>query len=147
MYSKEQNKLITYILQNIRKALQPGNEKCTIMFLINLAEPKWISVECDKKIIGSVACVNKHQVGDHLATHYPTKICEKSAILFESQCYSIFWYDRKSLSIKEIKQMCSKKHKFVTKKSKLYFLKTVFLNTKLNIFILASHDETENNIE
>ena len=40
------------------------NRQCTIMLLLNLAEPDWISVNCNLKLLHNIICIRKNITED-----------------------------------------------------------------------------------
>ena len=55
-YSRDTN-IIEELLPLINKrSSQVYNVSCTVMFMLNLVEPDWISIPCDEKLLCHVIC-------------------------------------------------------------------------------------------
>ena len=78
------------------------------MLLVNLAEPDWVQVDCDAKILPNVLCVsdqvkvsnnNNHTITNQVDSKWN---CPKSAIIKSHLCYIFLWFDGKvDISMKQ----------------------------------------------
>ena len=69
--------------------------KCFFMFLHNLAEPDWFSVDCDKPLLSQVICV-KESVHENAMDINNRSVennyfCISNAILVGGMCYEFHW--------------------------------------------------------
>ena len=87
--TEENLKAVLEAYENQTKILK---KHCTMLVLINLAEPKWININCYEKLIHQVVCYSKNnnQVQFHSSMTNKTFICAKFAIYFKSTCFSFF---------------------------------------------------------
>ena len=76
-------------------ALTSKHEACTIMLLSNLAEPEWISIPCNKKLLYFVFCVKKNKLNylhwQNVTNNISVKSCEHFQITVKKDCYSFVW--------------------------------------------------------
>ena len=71
---------------------------CTLMLLSNLAEPYWVSVSCNKKILGDVMCVTDERkvhkdITKNQATQI-TKIYYKACVIIKGKCHVFSWISK-----------------------------------------------------
>ena len=72
------------------------NYKYTVMLLFNLAEPDWISVPCNQKLLFHYFCyMPKVEAFSHLQNvqYY----CSPDYILIQNTCTAFFWYENLNL--------------------------------------------------
>ena len=86
--SAVQNK--TRDIANFQK--NPNSAMCTVLLLMNLADPAWIRVECDKQLIENVLCYfdDKPITDDH-RTYVDMKIFDQSCVIINKTCYLFKW--------------------------------------------------------
>ena len=65
--------------------------RCTLMLLNNLAEPEWVSVDCNSKLISDVFCVKDTRNWYAPSYQIQSSMCSKSDILIHKACYSFTW--------------------------------------------------------
>ena len=69
---------------------------CPMMFLHNLAEPNWVSVHCNQKLLTQLVCV-KDEIGENNTFNKNSKFvqnkhfCTSNAILVNEICYEFHW--------------------------------------------------------
>ena len=71
----------------------PGREHCTLLLLLNLAQPQWVSVDCNNKLINHVVCFSPKQniyEKKEVPNQQKLLICTKTAILYKKWCYFFF---------------------------------------------------------
>ena len=75
-----------YVKPHIRK-------QCTIMLLTNLAEPEWISIDCNQKITGDIMCmVPRHvNVNTNISLEEKSVIYKNPCISITGKCYLFYW--------------------------------------------------------
>ena len=80
---------------NLLQPVVTGNKNCTLLYLSNLAQPYWISINCNDKLINHVICFSKRQNGslESKMTGDLSQVCERSAILFNGSCFYFHQYD------------------------------------------------------
>ena len=74
------------------------NDTCFIMLLVNLAEPDWIQIDCDKKLLSNVLCVIKgvnseEQIEPNITLINNKKSCTQTYVLMYDVCYLFLWYE------------------------------------------------------
>ena len=83
------------------KEIYPYTSKsraCTLMMITNLAEPEWISVNCEAKIFYHVLCITRSdQVNSatHTTVRHPSEIvdCPMLAFVDHNTCLIFVWHD------------------------------------------------------
>ena len=75
-----------------------------MMFLSNLAEPDWVSVDCVDKHLYYIVCVSKKNksMGKFIPINKRSLkiICHGSTVvLFKSACYTFIWLDKISTGV------------------------------------------------
>ncbi len=74
-----------------------ANQNCTLMLLTNVAQPEWISVSCNEKLLSHVFCVQESARGPNIdlsvgvANIFHLKTCSHSVILLENKCHIFLW--------------------------------------------------------
>ena len=88
----------TFIYHHVIKS-----HKCTAMLMFNLAEPDWISVPCDKKLLKHVVCyLQRDRDGYHVKNHFNMEsvtgysLCSPDDILLQNKCHTFLWFDGKN---------------------------------------------------
>ena len=79
--------------------------KCTLMHLVNLADPKWMSIKCEKLWLGNLMCMvqnNRNPMHEPKAQS-PDLHRQKSCFMKKTSCYGFIWS-----SAREGKRMIAK---------------------------------------
>lgn len=81
---------VSAIRQQAENKLQPVREnRCTVMFLSNLAYPDWISVPCDEPLLSIIFCSNETEAFQESLHEIVTPICPLDYILFRGECVKV----------------------------------------------------------
>ena len=68
------------------------SHRCNMMLLLNLAEPDWVSIPCDKKLLGHILCYkNEHFTKTDMEKANDYLVCSKGHILVRKNCYVSLW--------------------------------------------------------
>ena len=90
-------------------------ETCTSMLLSNLAEPEWVFITCNERLLNIVVCVKERNTKKNnsytLNIVKKTGICLKQHLKIEKKCYKLSWISRNS-SI-PLRDICEKHEKQV----------------------------------
>ena len=104
IYSTEiYNHHILYPISTVRK-------QCTLLLLLNLAQPQWVSVDCNTNLINHVVCFSRKKNTNrkgNVANSQNLLTCEKPSILYKKSCY--FFFQCEKCSLKNIYSTCRKK--------------------------------------
>ncbi len=124
------------------------NRTCTMMFLINLADPEWISVDCNKPLLPDIVCFKQktkpQQVEAEMKDNKLT--CFPGAILTKGHCYLFLWFDGKQATKQKDFLMC-------TQNTTNKIINAIIGNQKLfqKLFSAVSHSSfsvvTENSVQ
>ena len=124
--------------------LKPNKDRvCTLMVLTNLADPIWIAVPCDKRLLFLTVCLIKEDIPkqyDYNRTNGGQLFsCTPDQILFKNKCYLFLWVTQ----LINDKKLCKQhKEKQVTE-NKIKSLQPIFdavsADTKFPIFFARSH--------
>ena len=104
------------------------SHRCSAIFLFNLAEPDWISIPCNKKIIIShLFCyVNNTQVTFHKNHNKNVKnikdplICSPNDIIIQGICHVFIWVNKKNSTRNICKHSISLKIETITSLRQLF---------------------------
>ncbi len=109
---------------------------CTMLVIMNLAEPHWINIGCDTKLLTTILCQrNSTQIKHNRAEVLHTQqTCESKSILHSNSCYQLTWQNIDQPSIRKVFSGCDKGSKPVTSTEleKLYFLINCTSATKVS---------------
>ncbi len=88
-------------LKNISfQTVQPRTKRshaCTLMLLTNLAEPEWVSIRCDEKLLQVFVCA-KREFGHNAKTQVLHKtpavghVCPSAEVRIHGRCVLLIWY-------------------------------------------------------
>lgn len=70
---------------------------CTILSIINLAEPSWVPVDCFQKVLANIACskaVNQISYHDKPYQNQTKNICRRYEVKYMASCYSFVFSPR-----------------------------------------------------
>ncbi len=84
------NKSSTTLYPNTQKS-----ENCSLMLLSNLAEPEWIQINCEERIVASVLCIEQTPTksgGTNKITS-ADRTCLVNQTAKKSQCFTFLWYN------------------------------------------------------
>ena len=72
-----------------------GDKSCITMEMYNLAEPRWIKIDCNKTTRTAVVCM-KEQIFENqsISTILKKEIFNKSCAIIKGNCYLFLWYKR-----------------------------------------------------
>ena len=67
---------------------------CTLMYLANLADPKWMSIECEISWLGNVMCMMQNNRKTLVQTPQSPELQrrQKSCFVKINYCYEFLWY-------------------------------------------------------
>ena len=70
-----------------------SKKRCTLMLLTNLAEPEWVPIKCDQRIIGDIMCMVPRNVNTNvnISLNGDLVIFEKQCIFISGKCYLFSW--------------------------------------------------------
>ena len=68
-------------------------EQCTLMLLTNLAEPKWVSIKCNDRIIEDIMCMipRNRNITTNISLEADLVIFKNPCVLITGKCYSFSW--------------------------------------------------------
>ena len=87
---------LKHVKRTAMRKLQSHTRNCTLMLLSNLAEPDWISVPCNDKLLHYVVCAKKANYYNITTIHnvQEDETCEKQLILVNKRCYAFIWHNK-----------------------------------------------------
>ena len=104
------------VKSNALSAVFPHSSKvqlCVMMLLSNLAEPEWVQVNCNKKLLLHVVCMKQTStMADHIyqIKVLDTNLCASGFVLKENKCYLLVWYKAQMMNHRTLQQMCKSFH-------------------------------------
>ncbi len=99
------------LFRNTRKIFQPSNnkeKKCTLLLLHNLAQPEWISINCNKPMLTHVVCeaYRLRIEGEDLLEQTVAKVCNRLQIINTDRCLPFYWTPTNLLNSKTLSSQC-----------------------------------------
>ncbi len=95
--------------------LKLKSQMCSLMLLSNLAQPEWMSIPCNEKILLDVICTHKrptNTVGNsdmNLGRIQDENECLQGEILKGRMCYRFMWYTRHNHKGNSIEEQCEER--------------------------------------
>ena len=85
-----------------------SNKQCTMLLLLNLAKPQWITIGCHDKLVKQVVCSYKkeHSSDSHVLITSKRHICERTSVLYKGWCFLFFPCTSSSCTISKIIATC-----------------------------------------
>ena len=95
---------VTLDLENVKhtamRKLQSHSWNCKLMLLSNLAQPDWISVPCDDKLLHYVVCAKKiNYTSISIPDEQEQEACEKQQIMVNKRCYSFILHNKAQVKL------------------------------------------------
>ena len=110
------------------------SHKCTVLLLFNLAEPDWISVPCDQKLLSNVACfvqVDKYMHNSKSSINIKNvkefAFCSPGHILKGLTSYEFLWFDR----VSKTRTFCQEFKTVSVNRSTTMSLKYIYISLSL----------------
>ena len=134
-YTPEINKQLIQFKNETFNKLQPfvgTSHKCTLLLMSNLAQPHWVSVNCNEELLDTIACFTKvSTTKNHPKLDISPKAitCKRSSVLLNGYCYLFESYE-KSVNIINMRRFCKDNQK------NLFSFQTV---PQLDIFLPLFH--------
>ena len=71
--------------------------RCWAMTIYNLAFPRWIKVDCKKRVITAVVCMREKYIGNQsVPVTLLQKVFDKCCVIFDISCYLFHWYPKQN---------------------------------------------------
>ena len=107
------------------KTLHPSKHPCTLLLLTNVAEVKWINVNCLQKMLNQILCKmnsQKHKTNYTMNSRF-YRTCSRWHITYKDRCLLFIWYE---VTSKQINIMCSSVNGIPLSLAQMRNLKFVF---------------------
>ncbi len=100
------------IMKNVLQNSTDPRKQCSFLFMYNLAEPKWISIDCHEPLLSQVVCSKKQHTKATTAIHNDIrkKICSRGDIFIKDDCFSFYWFNS-NLNKENFVFVCNKLNK------------------------------------
>ena len=123
----------TYLDKMLHKTVFKENHTCIAMLLQNMAQPQWISLPCNQKLIGDLFCLI-HSTINHvtISNDINLSVCNNGVIKKGSNCFEARWHTF-TFDQKKVTQNNRDKYHNCTNNIK-YLLDLFQYNQKLLIF-------------
>ena len=87
---KQETTDLVRVIKNSLQELQPSDESpCTMLLVLNLAEPQWVHVPCSQSLLHTVICSKRRVQEVNITPQIHKTDCPKYAVLIKSTCYLI----------------------------------------------------------
>ncbi len=137
-YSHEDPTFFVEAFQNALSSIQPNNaEKCTMLLVVNLAQPDWVSVNCRLSVLSHAVCFTSRNQTDTIQNNWQVSkfLCSKMEILFKTKCYVLLWLKSNNTLVATF---CNRNGKYrIHNKDEQLFYQILF-STSLDMFSAAS---------
>ena len=129
---------LTKTLQNSIQGSVTNNRACTIMLLMNLAEPDWLFIPCKKKILYCIVCAHKSHLKYHLLNYKSLngKHCGTLDAIILDACYAFVWQEKLSVQLNFCEHAKGKTSYLAEFKQFKHFFKTFPIGVKTPVIVL-----------
>ena len=113
-FSEENSTQLSSVLAHVTGNIQPSRdhfESCTLLLMHNLAQPTWVLIKCNKKILSHIVCVNGKNNVQSTFGIVQGKVCHQDQILFEESCFLFLWFEENSFPSHQLDNICNLKGK------------------------------------
>ena len=99
------------------------DDYCTLLLLLNLAEPDWISVPCNLSILHNAICqFSSYKISNKEVINPSKRFCSKNSLIMNSTCFFFNWILQKPNN----KQIGKRKIVKILYTSDIHFLDIIF---------------------
>ena len=121
-YIQNINPLLDTLIRNRIHPIIEDKKSCTLMLILNLAEPDWISVPCDQPLLENIICQYNSTYNTNKEVISPIrKICLGNSLLQNETCILFTWYLNKPKDNHKLKSTIN-----ISKPSDLHGFRPVF---------------------
>ena len=92
--SKEENRKLDAMARKTFQMRQPSVHQCTMLFVLNLAEPQWVTVPCNEPLLYTVICSKRKTGIFKSVTEVNSPFCLKIFIRIKGTCYMFLRFYR-----------------------------------------------------
>ena len=138
---KQETTDLDRVIKNSLQVLQPSDESpCTMLLVLNLAEPQWVHVPCSQSLLHTVIC-SKRQVQEVNSLPQIHKLdCPKYTVLIQSTCYIFLKLSSAADVHKMSTQSCSRYSMVPSIIRNISLFQTIFTAVELKtLFLLSIH--------
>ncbi len=105
---------LSHLTHLSRTVVQPFVERkyaCTMVLCLNIAQPEWIAVDCNKTYLTYVLCRdNKFTVPDmQYCVECEQQVCSHEGVVNSGRCYKFIWFDNRSFPLVPLPNVCDRK--------------------------------------
>ena len=89
--NKEENIELDMMIKKSFEVLQPSNDAhCTMLVVLNLAEPQWVKVPCSQRLLYTIVCSKRPIQEVNITPQLFQPNCQKDTVLINNTCYIFF---------------------------------------------------------
>ncbi len=109
-YTMENDTELRTLRHATDQSLQPRKTKpCTMLLIQNMAEPEWLSVDCNHKYLSQVACVEKTTKPPNATLALLSNVtCTKHQVLWKNWCFNFSTVRHQSLHRELLNERCKR---------------------------------------
>ncbi len=107
---------LSLLLDLSTNILQPFVEDkfaCTIVLLINMAQPEWLAVDCNKTYLTYALCRDNDIISKAFDTFHcvecQQKVCSENAVVNNGICYNFIWFDNILFPRLQLMKVCDRR--------------------------------------
>ena len=138
---KQETTDLDRVIKNSLQVLQPSDESlCTMLLVLNLAEPQWVQVPCSQPLLHTVICSKRRQQEVNILPQIHKPDCPKYAVLIQSTCYIFLKLSSAENVLKTSIQSCSRYNMVPSIIRNISQFQTIFTAIELKtLFLLSIH--------
>ena len=141
--NKEENRDLDTMMKKTFKVLQPSNEaQCTMLIVLNLAEPQWVNVPCSQRLLYTIVCSKRRQQKVNITQQLGPVNCPKYTVLINNTCHIFLKFFSRSVTNipKAVHLNCRNYSMVPSVLDKTYKFETIFTATQLiKLSLLSIH--------
>ena len=138
---KQETKDLDRVTKKSLQVLQPSDESsCSMLLVLNLAEPQWVQVPCSQPLLHTVICSKRRQEEVNILPQIHKLDCSKYAVLIQSTCYIFLKLSSDADIRKTSIQSCSRYSMVSSIIHNISLFQTIFTAIELKtLFLLSIH--------
>ena len=138
---KQETTDLDSVIKNSLQVLQPSDESlCTMLLVLNLAEPQWVQMPCSQRLLHTVICSKRRKQEVNILPQIHKLDCPKYAILIQSTCYIFLKLSSAVDVYKTSIQSCSRYSMVPSIIRNISLFQTIFTAIELKtLFLLSIH--------
>ena len=137
--NKEENRELDTMIKKSFEVLQPSNEaRCTMLVVLNLAEPRWVKVPCSLRLLYTLVCTRRRKKKANITPQLFQPNCPKDTVLINNTCYIFLLFPNARRVRKAVHLNCRNYSMAPSLLDKASKFEVIFTATELTRLLLLS---------